>query len=207
MSEQKQAHVVASVDKGMVVGAGSSRHRHAHIRIGLISIGVLIILSVLGLTIYQVVRHRDKNTIRSTVYAPRFSNLSAAESAATDASNKGEFSHALADLQSVTSLQTTSQEKSDLYLRLATVAHNMGNATLAIQYYQKRHSIDSSTVGPDSYDLGELYQQVNEKSQAIAQYQMYISYFQAHSKSTPPYTPDSVIAPIQAQIQALENGK
>lgn len=206
MSEQKQAHVAASVDNGMVVGAGHSRRYYTHLKLWLVGACVVLVLAVVGWCVYEIWRDHTK-AVGTSVYSPHFSTLAAAEQDATNSINSGDFSRALADLQSATSLATTKQQQSDLYLRLANAAQNTSNTQLAIQYYQKRHAVDPSTIGPDAYTLGGLYQQVDEKEQAIVQYQTYISYFQAHSKAVPPYTPDTVIAPIQAQIQALEDNK
>jgi tetratricopeptide (TPR) repeat protein len=207
MSEQKQAHVAASVDKGMVVSTGGSKRHSAHAKISFVTVGAIILVCLIGVGGYALVHYHDKKSNQASVYTPHFSSIPAAEAAATSASNNLNFDHALADLQSVIGLATTKQEKSDLYIRLASAAQNAGNTSLAIQYYQQRHSIDPSTASIDSYPLAGLYQRAGEKTQAIVQYKIYINYVEANPAAFAPYSAVSVIAPIQTQIQALEGGK
>ncbi|HUB93115.1 MAG TPA: hypothetical protein VMB52_01285 [Verrucomicrobiae bacterium] len=208
MSEHEQAHVVASVDKGVMVGTKRSRRYRTHLKAFFIGVCLVAVIGIVGICGYELLHHHAKKANQSTMYVPpHFSSLAAAEQAATNASANGQFSHALAMLQSVITMAVTNQEKSNLYIQLASTAQNADNIALAIQYYQKRHTVDPSTVGIDSYSLAELYQRADEDSQAIVQYQNYITYVQANPSAVAPYSVSSVVTPIDAQIQSLESKK
>lgn len=91
---------------------------------------------------------------------------------------------ALSQLNSVSDLAKTNQQKVELYNNLALTYASTGNTQEALHYLQLKHQLDPSTVGADALTEAQLYQQLNDNSKAIAQYKLAISYVNSdHSMS------------------------
>lgn len=129
-------------------------------------------------------------------------SLSAAEQAANKSITTNDFGSALASLQAAIPSAHTTAQKSSLYNQLAAAAQNAGHPKLAIQYYLDRHTADPSTAAGDAESLGQLYQQVGEYSQAIAQYRQYINYVSAHAQ--PPLGSSDEVAYLNGLIKSLQ---
>jgi tetratricopeptide (TPR) repeat protein len=105
--------------------------------------------------------------------------LNAALSAAGVASGKNakatDDAKTLSQLQAVSSLATTNQQKEQLDSQLALSYESNGNPQEALHYLQLKHQIDPGSAGADAVMEAQLYQQVNDNSLAIAEYKVAIS--------------------------------
>jgi tetratricopeptide (TPR) repeat protein len=90
--------------------------------------------------------------------------------------NTNNYAQKVSRLQSVIGDAHTKQQKIELYGQLALAASNAGDTKLAEHYYEVRHELDPSTIGPDAAILASMYQFSGQRQQAIAQYNLSIQY-------------------------------
>ncbi|HEY5667859.1 MAG TPA: tetratricopeptide repeat protein [Candidatus Saccharimonadales bacterium] len=152
---------------------------------------VIVPLLAVAITVVGVWVFMNMNKATDKKQSALQSAIAAAESATT---NTGDYSQAYNTLKSVSGQATTTAEKVQLYDQLAAAAANDGKLPEAIDYLNKKHALDSSTVGADAYTMGDYYSRLGDNANALKQYRLALSY----AKSQPNNERS------QADIQGLE---
>ncbi|HUC89578.1 MAG TPA: hypothetical protein VMR45_02150 [Patescibacteria group bacterium] len=158
----------------------------------LIIAGIILIIVGLGiyLVLYFVNRPKNNKTVQSAL-----NNYS-------DAFSKGDYTGALAALQSATSQSMSNAQKVSLYDSMASAAASSGKLQDALNYYGQKHKLDSSTTKKDAYQMALLYQRLGNKQKAIEQYKIAIAYYKSQKNTASGSNSD--LPAMEAQLQSLE---
>lgn len=125
--------------------------------------------------------------------------ISEAQTAQNDGGNYVKSYHLL---QSAIGSAQTKAQKIEMYRDLAYAAYNTGHITDAINYFSMLRSLDPSTFGGNADILGECYQQIGDKADALKQYKLALAYYQQPDQLQYA-TINNVIPHIEGEIQAL----
>jgi hypothetical protein len=154
---------VIAMDESNVF-VSTAQRRHASKRLLLVAAIVFVVIVILGVAGF--LEHRSHQT----------QNFNAALNTANNEATNGHFSQALAKLQSVEGEAHTKQQKIQLYSLFAAYTASDNQLQTALHYYSLKHQLDSSSVGPDAYQMASIYYQLKQYGQAINQFEIAINY-------------------------------
>lgn len=120
--------------------------------------------------------------------------------ASQTAYNKAEYVNALNLVRGMDAQATSKAQKLRVYQAEAQAANAANRLADAAHFYELKHQLDPGTAPADAYTLGNIYQRLNQKEKALAQYRAALDYAK---NSRNQYGSDA--AAIQADIDALEH--
>jgi tetratricopeptide (TPR) repeat protein len=124
-----------------------------------------------------------------------------AQQAAKQYMQRGDYQKAYDALKAQNGKAGSKAQQLAIYDGLAAAAASQGKLTDALHYYQLKHQLAPDTAQQDAYAMASLYERANDSKNAIAQFNIAITYYK-----TLPQT-DTVkinIAAAQSEIHALE---
>lgn len=159
------------------------------LRLGVLAGVAAVLLLAAGIAVWQIFSKRNAQAERV--------NVAIAQS--EDAYNKGDFVNALNLVRNMGKGATSSEQKARVYQAAAQAANAANLLQDAAKFYELKHRADPGSVKRDAYTLGVIYERLEQKDKALAQYKLALEY----AKSTKnQYGSDA--AGIQASIDALE---
>ena len=130
--------------------------------------------------------------------------LASARQVAENATAKGEYATAYETLKRAKNQAKTKAQQVALYSDLAAAAANNGQSVEAIDYLEIKHRLDPSTAKQDAAMLATLYGAKGDKSKAIEQYKIAITYYRSLAADP---TVDAQIESLEAIVAELEGSE
>src|SRR5688572_11198534 len=117
----------------------------------------------------------------------------------------GDYADAYNKLKATDGQAGTKDQQLELYSSLAVAAANAGKPQEAIDYLQKKHQLDPGTAPAGAFMLARLYEQTDNRIDALAQYKLALDYYKQQSEGDT-LTSQSMVDSIEATIRELEAG-
>jgi tetratricopeptide (TPR) repeat protein len=176
----------------VVVGQPSSNKSRGWLtplKMGIIAGILAVLLLIVGMVLWQ--QHQKRNSAAA--------KIDAVIGQSEDAYLKAEFVNALNIVKPVLATAKGKDQQTRAYQAAAQAAAGSNRLEDAVKYYEKKHEINKDSIKPDAYTLGSIYERLEKKDQAIAQYKIALEYAKTSKNQ---YGSD--VHGIQASIDALE---